>query len=131
MSEQVKKSVNSADRYYEANGIDKGGESSAKVVQAYLEKAAKKDPILASRFDASKMDKCWEFISGCAKKFLHSARGSVSDAVVFKWARDYFLDGYAAEDAGLPNPGPAPKLEVVPKETSTGLDFFEAAGVRV
>lgn len=61
------------------------------IIQEYLEETIKNDAALAEVYDASKMDDCIKFITGRAQKQPRSGNCvCIEDAVVFKWARDFF-----------------------------------------
>ena len=62
-----------------------------KAIQKYLEKQIKKDHALAEKYDPKKLDKCSEYITDLARKELIGKPGYIEDAVVYKWARDFFL----------------------------------------
>ena len=68
-----------------------------KAIQKYLERHTKNDSALAGKFDASKMDECVRYVTGLARKELHGNSGAIDDATVYKWARDFFLEGPADE----------------------------------
>lgn len=61
-------------------------------ITKYLEGQAKKDPCFSAKYDASKLDACVSSIVDKARKELKGANGCVQDAVVYKWARDFFND---------------------------------------
>ncbi len=68
------------------------------VIKRYLEEQAEKDPALKSLYRPERLDDCYGFITECARR---SGRGCVylEDAVVFKMARDYFLEVLPEADA--------------------------------
>jgi len=68
------------------------------VIKKYLEEQAEKDPALKSLYRPEKLDGCYGFIKECARR---SGGNCVylEDAVVFKMARDYFLEVLPEADA--------------------------------
>jgi len=62
-------------------------------IKEYLEKQIKNDTALSEKYDPEKMDKCTEYITDLAKKQLVGKPGYIEDAVVYKWARDFFIEG--------------------------------------
>ena len=66
-------------------------------IKEYLEKQIKNDTALSEKYDPEKMDKCSEYITDLAKKQLGGKPGYIEDATVYKWARDFFLEGPADE----------------------------------
>lgn len=76
--------------------------SNKEIIKNYLEDCAKTDKALAEKFDASKMDACMKFIENQVletidKKDRHgTVNRMVAPEVVYKWARDFFIDGAAA-----------------------------------
>lgn len=62
-------------------------------IKEYLEKQIKNDTALSEKYDPEKMDKCSEYITDLAKKQLGGKPGYIEDAVVYKWARDFFIEG--------------------------------------
>lgn len=67
--------------------------SNKEIIKKYLEEASANDPALAEKFDASKMDDCLEAIQKNAKKIATKSCAMIKSDVVFKWARDFFIDG--------------------------------------
>ena len=62
-------------------------------IKEYLEKQIKNDTALSEKDDPEKLDKCSEYITDLAKKQLGGKPGYIEDAVVYKWARDFFIEG--------------------------------------
>lgn len=62
-------------------------------IKEYLEKQIKNDTALSEKYDPEKMGKCSEYITDLAKKQLGGKPGYIEDAVVYKWARDFFIEG--------------------------------------
>lgn len=62
-------------------------------IKEYLEKQIKNDTALSEKYDPEKLDKCSEYITDLAKKQLGGKPGYIEDAVVYKWARDFFIEG--------------------------------------
>ena len=62
-------------------------------IKEYLEKQIKNNTALSEKYDPKKLDKCYEYITDLAKKQLGGNPGYIEDAVVYKWARDFFIEG--------------------------------------
>lgn len=62
------------------------------VILDYLNKQCLKDDFLKKYFDKAKIDGCIEHINAEARNVIKGNSGYIADEVVFKWARDYFVD---------------------------------------
>lgn len=86
--------------------------SPVELVRIRLKEWAKSDPALASKFNGAeptKLQDCWEHIVEQARK--RSKEGTVGcvcvdDETVYRWARDFYVDG-KANDAKSPEDDPA------------------------
>lgn len=67
------------------------------ILEKYLAEQAQKDPAFAKKFDPKKMGACVSYVTERARKYLQGKNGAVEGTTVFKWARDFFNDGEAAE----------------------------------
>jgi len=72
---------------------------SKKRIKAYLEEQIKEDAALKALYDPEKIDDCYAFIKDAVKATGCGSSAAIEDAVVFKMARDYFLDYAGAETA--------------------------------
>ena len=63
-----------------------------KRIQAYLEEQIKEDAALKELYRAEKIDDCYDFIKNAVKATGCGSSAAVEDAIIFKMARDYFLD---------------------------------------
>lgn len=61
-------------------------------LKKYFDEEIKKDSALAEKYDVQKIAECESYVIGEAKKYLHSQSGAIEDSIVFKWARDFFID---------------------------------------
>lgn len=61
-------------------------------IKAYLEEQIKEDAALKELYRAEKIDDCYDFIKNAVKATGCGSSASVEDAIIFKMARDYFLD---------------------------------------
>lgn len=66
-----------------------------KVIQEYLEAQIISDSALRSKYDKNQLEKCWSYIKEQAKKVAENSCAFVRDGVVFKWARDFYLENEA------------------------------------
>ena len=64
-------------------------------IKAYLEEQIKEDAALKALYDPEKIDDCYDFIKNAVKASGCGSSAAIEDAIVFKMARDYYLD-YAA-----------------------------------
>ena len=67
-------------------------------LKKYFDEEIKKDSALAEKYDFQKIAECESYVMGEAKKYLHSQNGAIEDVIVFKWARDFFIDGIKTEE---------------------------------
>ena len=61
-------------------------------IKAYLEEQIKEDAALKELYRAEKIDDCYDFIKNAVKATGCGSSASVEDTIIFKMARDYFLD---------------------------------------
>ena len=61
-------------------------------IKAYLEEQIKEDAALRELYRPEKIDDCYDFIKNAVKATGCGSSASVEDAIVFKMARDYYLD---------------------------------------
>lgn len=71
-------------------------------IKAYLEEQIKEDAALKELYRAEKIDDCYDFIKNAVKATGCGSSASVEDAIVFKMARDYFLDILPKESDEVP-----------------------------
>ncbi len=79
-------------------------ETDAKVrIKEYLEKQIQEDDALRNLYRPEKIDSCYNFIKDAVKATGCGSSAAIEDAVVFKMARDYFLEVLpAAADESRP-----------------------------
>ena len=68
-------------------------------IRKYLETQVQRDDALKSKYNPEFLEGCVDYINNQARETLKSRSGFVEDAVVYKWARDYFVEGIADKDA--------------------------------
>lgn len=61
-------------------------------IKAYLEEQIQKDEALKELYRPEKIDDCYDFIKNAVKATGCGSSATLEDAVVFKMARDYYLD---------------------------------------
>lgn len=61
-------------------------------IKAYLEEQIKQDEALKALYRAEKIDDCCNFIKAAVKALGCGQFATIEDAIVFKMARDYYLD---------------------------------------
>lgn len=62
------------------------------VIKRYLEEQIKKDEALRTLYIPNKIKDCFAYIKAQAQKKASNGCTMIEDAVVFKWARDYYLE---------------------------------------
>lgn len=111
--------MSKADEYCERENIAPDAQRDKRgAIKDYLEKKRGEDSALAEKYKPELMDGCMEFIEDVARKWLGGSSGAIEDAIVYKWARDYFIDGYAeAEEKPRPavNEGDAESADDEPE----------------
>lgn len=70
------------------------------IVKKYLEDHCATDTVLAEKYNADMMPECYKFIYEMAEE-MHKERDkceclAIERTTVFKWARDFFVEGKAA-----------------------------------
>ena len=93
-------------------------------IKAYLEEQIKEDAALKELYRAEKIDDCYDFIKNAVKATGCGSSASVEDAIVFKMARDYFLDilPKQTDEPGAVNDAGAETAEEAETEAETELD---------
>ena len=61
-------------------------------IKEYLEEQTKEDAALRELYRPEKIDDCYNFIKDAVKATGCGSSATVEDAIVFKMARDYYLD---------------------------------------
>lgn len=67
-------------------------------IRKYLEEEIQKDETLKKKYNPDKIEQCGAYITGEAKKYLHSENGAIEDSIVYKWARDFFIEDIAEKN---------------------------------
>lgn len=62
------------------------------VVKKYLDDQVLRDEALRTLYVPSKIKDCFEYVREQAKKMAVNGCAMVEDSLVFKWARDYYLE---------------------------------------
>ena len=71
-------------------------------IKKYLEEQCEKDEALKALYKPSHIDGCYNFILECVRKTATGGCNAVvDDAIVFKMARDYFIEILPKLDEGL------------------------------
>jgi len=71
-------------------------------IKKYLEEQCEKDEALKALYKPSHIDGCYNFILECVRKTATGGCNAVvEDAIVFKMARDYFIEILPKLDEGL------------------------------
>lgn len=62
------------------------------IILDYLKKQSEVDIGLKNNFDEKYINDCVDYICSQARKEIKGSSGYIADEVVYKWARDYFVD---------------------------------------
>lgn len=62
------------------------------IIKKYLEQQCEKDEALKALYRPTHIDGCYNFIMECVRKTTPAGNAVVEDAIVFKMARDYFIE---------------------------------------
>lgn len=95
-------------------------------IKQYLEEQCKTDDALKAVYNPEKIKDCYNFIFECAKKVAHGNSSVIEDAVVYKMARDYYLEI-------LPNlkEEPVEKTEEKPVDITTAQETVKEVAEQV
>ena len=93
-------------------------------IKAYLEEQIKEDAALKELYQPEKIDDCYDFIKNAVKATGCGSSATVEDAIVFKMARDYYLDilPKQTDESGAVNDAGAETAEEAETEAETELD---------
>ncbi len=100
-------------------------------IKKYLEEQCEKDEALRVLYRAEKMDDCYHFIEAAVKAMPNTKKSAfVEDAVVFKMARDFFIEVLpkVAEDAPAKVAENVVKVESVETPAEVVKDMNKDAG---
>lgn len=67
--------------------------SNKEIIQKYLEEQCKVDSALAEKYDAKKLPQLMKVIMSKARKIAVNNAAMVKSDIIFKWSRDFFIDG--------------------------------------
>lgn len=83
------------------------------IIKKYLDEQATKDEALKTLYRPEKIDDCYSFIKECVQKKATGNSACVEDAIVFKMARDFFIEilPVVAEDAPEVKPAEVEKVQ--------------------
>ena len=62
------------------------------IIKEYLEKQCQTDEALMAVYNPEKIKDCYDFIVNCARKSTTDNRACLNSEIVFKMARDYFIE---------------------------------------
>lgn len=78
-------------------------------VKRYLDEQSENDDCLRSFYISSKIKDCFKYITSEARKKAVNGCAMIEDSVVYKWARDYYIEV-------LPKEATKEEVEVVQKK---------------
>lgn len=87
-------------------------------VKKYLDEQLEKDECLRGLYVPGRIKDCFKYITSQAKKQAVNSCAMVEDSVVYKWARDYYIEELPKEKNKKPAELP-PKVEKVKEEPVT------------
>ena len=87
------------------------------IIKQYLEKQCEQDEALKAVYNPDKIDKCYDFISSCARQIATGNKACLEDTVVFKMARDFFLGDVPQKEKKKKE---ADKTEAMPEDKAEG-----------
>ena len=93
-------------------------------VKRYLDEQSGKDDCLRSFYIPSKIKDCFKYITSEARKKAVSGCAMIEDSVVYKWARDYYIEV-------LPKEADKKTVEVVQKKAEEVKPVAEKKEVTV
>lgn len=85
------------------------------VVKKYMDEQVQRDEALRTLYVPSKIKDCFEYVREQAKKMAVNGCAMVEDSLVFKWARDYYLEE-------LPKKASKETVEIVSEKASATPD---------
>lgn len=85
------------------------------IIKRYLDEQSTKDEALRALYVPSKIKDCFKYITEQARKQAVNRCAFVDDAVVYKWARDYYLEE-------LPKKADKTDVEVVTKKAEVSQE---------
>ena len=102
------------------------------MVKHYLEEQIKKDEALKTLYIPSKIKDCYKYITEQARKQAQSNSAWIDDAIVYKWARDYFLEELPknADKKDLEEVIEINSEEAVPEPKQKEPEFVEKNGIK-
>jgi hypothetical protein len=93
-------------------------------VKRYLDEQSENDDCLRSFYIPSKIKDCFKYITEQARKEAVSGCAMIEDSVVYKWARDYYIEF-------LPKEADKKTVEVVQKKAEEVKPIAEKKEVTV
>lgn len=78
--------------YIKQINLDSIANTQQEKLKNYLEEQCKSDDALKAVYNPEKVKDCYEFIFDCVRKASTGSKAYIDDAVVYKMARDYFLE---------------------------------------
>jgi len=66
-------------------------------IKAYLDGQVKQDAALAEKYAPEHIELCIDYIHDMAENDLDGQPGAIDDATVYKWSRDFWLEGHLEE----------------------------------
>lgn len=92
-------------------------------VKRYLDGQSENDECFRTLYIPSKIKECFSYITGLAKKHAVNNCAMIEESVVYKWARDYYIEE-------LPKKATKKEVEVVQKKADVVTEKKEVAVVK-
>lgn len=104
--------------------IDNLATNQKDIIKKYLEEQCEKDEALKALYRPTHIDGCYNFIMECVRKTAPGGNAVVEDAVVFKMARDYYIEILPkyADDAPEVKPAEVEKVKETVEEVAGQIE---------
>ena len=90
------------------------------VIKNYLETQIVEDAALREKYDPNKLSACYKYIVSQARKQADNGCAMIEDAVVYKWARDFYLEGPQTEEGT-----PEEEVEETPENEKKPIPHYK------
>lgn len=90
------------------------------IIKQYLEKQCEQDEALKAVYNPDKIDECYDFITSCVRQIATGSEACLEDAVVFKMARDFFLEDVPTLEEKKKDKKADKKTDAMPEDEAEG-----------
>lgn len=99
------------------------------VIKNYLETQIVGDAALREKYDPKKLSACYKYIVSQARKQADNGCAMIEDAVVYKWARDFYLEEPQTEEPEEEEETPENEKKPIPHYKEKKEVFTQKNGV--